>query len=191
LLFHASHHHAKVKGFNDHRHSGRLQNPDQFFRDLIREPFLNLESPGVNVDNTWNFRKADNLAVRNVGDVRFTIEWQKVVFAKREKLDITDDDEVVRWRGKEGLAHDLIDVFPVAGREKFHCCSISSRRGFEPFTFIVFADQGQDVSYVLGDGGMVRRFLHTQRINQIMAEVKAKTIRIDVGVALWYWWATR
>src|SRR2546428_359253 len=95
LLFHAPHDHAEMLRLDDNGDPARVNLFVDRFRDLGRQPLLNLKPPGVHVDQPWNFAQADHAAVRNVPDMAFAEKWKQVMLAEAEKLNVADDDHLV------------------------------------------------------------------------------------------------
>ena len=82
LLLDAAHHHAEVHGLDDHADAARLDRLLDGLRDLDGEALLDLEAARVDVDEARDLGEADDLAVRQVGDVGLAEEGQQVVLAE-------------------------------------------------------------------------------------------------------------
>ena len=62
--------------------------------DLLGEPLLHLEPPREHLDDARQLAQPDDLAVRDVGDVRLAEERQHVVLAQRVELDVAHHHHV-------------------------------------------------------------------------------------------------
>src|ERR1051326_2962135 len=88
------------------------------FRDLRRQPFLNLQAPGKHVDEPGNFAEADHPAIGYVPDVAFAEKRKEMMFAQAEKFDIPDDDHLVVGDIKQCLVNQLVDIHLVAAGQE-------------------------------------------------------------------------
>src|SRR5436305_6222801 len=101
LFFYTAHHHAEMAGFDDDAHALRLDYLLNTLGDLGGEALLDLQTAGEQLELAGNFAEADDLAIRDIGDVNFSEEWKHVMFAKAEHLDVFDDDHFVVGDGEE------------------------------------------------------------------------------------------
>ena len=69
--------------FNDNGHTIWMQSFHESVSDLYRQVFLDLQTPGENIDNAGDFGQANHLSIRNISDVSPANERQKRMFAKR------------------------------------------------------------------------------------------------------------
>src|SRR5690606_7053710 len=90
LLFHATHHHAHVLGFDDHAHTGGVGNFHNGFCNLLGQVFLDLQTASIHIHNARDLGKPDHLARGNIGHMAFPDKGQQVVFTHGVKLDIVD-----------------------------------------------------------------------------------------------------
>ena len=63
---------------------------------------LRLQAMGEDIDDAGNLGQADDLAVRQIADMRLADDRHHVVLAMRMELDVADDDEIV-------IAGDLLE----------------------------------------------------------------------------------
>src|SRR5205814_10147514 len=81
LLLHAAHHHAEMEGLDDNSTPSRMQDRANRLSNLVREAFLHLQSPRKDIDDSRKLRQSDNPSVRDIRDVRLSIERQHVLLA--------------------------------------------------------------------------------------------------------------
>src|SRR5918997_1491339 len=91
------HAHAEVLGLDHHDHALRFQLAHQGVGHLSREPFLHLRPPRVQVDEPGDLPHPGDppLGVRDVTDVRHTVERDQVVLAHGEHRDVLDQDQLL------------------------------------------------------------------------------------------------
>ena len=77
LLLDAAHHHAHVLGLDHDRHAERLQRLLDAVADLDREPLLHLQAARERVHDARDLGQPDDVAVRDIGDVRLAEERQQ------------------------------------------------------------------------------------------------------------------
>ncbi len=118
LFLDASHHHAKMAGFDDDADALGFDHLLDGFGDLGGEALLYLEAAGEEFDEARNFAEADYFAVGDVGDVHFAEEREQVVLAEAEHFDVFDDDHFVVGDGKERALEQGVGVFGVSAREE-------------------------------------------------------------------------
>src|SRR5205814_10347124 len=116
LLFHATHDHTEVLGLDDDSHTSGTNFLIDGFGNLSRQPFLNLESPGVHVRYPRDFTQADNAPFRNISHVTFTKERKQVMLAKAEQLDVAHDDHFVVGHIEQSSIQQVIFIHPVTAR---------------------------------------------------------------------------
>ena len=110
LFFYTAHHHAEVFRLEDDGYSLRIDGFGNGIGDLTRQTLLHLKPAGEYIDEAWNFAEADDLAVRDVGYMRFAEEWQQVVLAHGIELDVLDDDHLVVVDVEEGFVEYGVDI---------------------------------------------------------------------------------
>src|ERR1700716_2850755 len=98
-----------MRGVEVHRNTMRLQDPDQLVRDLHPDTLLDGEAPREQAHESGQLGDADDLLVRDVGDIRVPVEGQRVMLAQREELDRALDDladlavgtaTALRWKSR-------------------------------------------------------------------------------------------
>lgn len=118
LFFHSPHHHAKMSGFDDDADAMCIQLRAQRFRNLHRQPFLNLQASGEHIDDPRDLTEADHLLVRQVPDMDSTKKRQQMVFAHAEEIDVFDDDHLVIFDRKERTVQEMVDITLIPLRHK-------------------------------------------------------------------------
>ena len=107
LLFHTSHLHAHMLGFYDYHHALRFEGFLYAVLDLLCEALLHLKTMAVDVHHAGYLAQSCDVSVGDVCHVSLAIEWQHVVFAHREEVDVLDDDHLVVFLGKECVVRTL------------------------------------------------------------------------------------
>jgi hypothetical protein len=86
------------------------------FRDLCREPLLDLEALREAVRESRELREADDAARRELADVDAAEKGQHVVLAHALALDVANDDHLFRGGLEERVGHDLRGLERLARR---------------------------------------------------------------------------
>ena len=107
LLPDAAHLRAKVRGFQVHCDSVRLHQLCERVGDLLAQALLHGETAREQAHQTSQLRDPDDPLVRDVADVRETVERQRMMLAKRVEGDRPFDD----------LAGQAIGIAAALGRE--------------------------------------------------------------------------
>src|SRR5262245_57602686 len=113
LFLYAAHHHAQVAGFNHHAHAQRLDGVLDGFGDLHGQAFLHLQAAREDVHQPGDLAQSHYFAVGNVSHVNLAEEWQQMMLAQAEHLDVLDDDHFVVGDLKQGSLKNLVRVFVV------------------------------------------------------------------------------
>src|SRR6185312_4071478 len=148
LFFHAAHHHAKVPRFADHAHSYRLQHILKRLRDLLCQPFLQLEPPGEHVHDAGNFAQPDHFVLRQITYVDLAEKRQHVMLAHREKFDIPDDHHLVAFVRKQSAVDDLGQIHLIATGQKPQRFFHAVRRPEQALARGIFPQFGQDLTHI-------------------------------------------
>src|SRR5580704_12532821 len=144
LLLHAAHHHAQVLGLDDDADAARAERLLEGQCDLLGEPLLDLEPPGIYIDDAGHLREADDAAIRDLRHVRAAEERQHVVLAQRVELDVPHHDHaLVPGLLEQRIANDLRGVHRVAAREELERFGDALRRLDQPLAVGIFAEQLQ------------------------------------------------
>src|SRR5690606_22859460 len=146
LLLHAAHHHAQVVRLDDHPHARGPQRVPHRLRDLVRHPLLHLQPTSEDLDDPRQLREADDLAVRDVGDVDLAEEREQVVLAQRVHLDVLHEHHVVVVLVEDRVADHLLHRDPVAARQPRQALLDALRRAYQPLALRVLADPPQDLT---------------------------------------------
>src|ERR1700723_2743056 len=120
LFFDAAHHHAQMPRLDDYADALWFDHFLDGLGDLGGEALLNLETAGEDFDQARNLAKADHSAIGNVGYVNFAEEWQQVVFAETEHLDVFHDHHFVVTHGEQRAFEHGFGIFVVALGEERH-----------------------------------------------------------------------
>src|SRR5690348_8536047 len=107
-------------GFDYDAHAERAYRLLHGFGDLDRHTLLHLQATGEHVCYPCKLGEADDLTIRNVGDVRVPEKGEQVMFAHREELDVATDDHIVRVRLEDGSVNDRLQIRLVATRDEAH-----------------------------------------------------------------------
>jgi hypothetical protein len=146
-----------VTGLDDHPNPFWLQ----FGHDQVGKPFghalLDLRPTRNHVNDSGQFRQPNDTPIRDVANVRLPGKREQVVFAATRKLDVLDQDHLIRRLGEGFPEVDRrIEVEP---SENLGVHPRDPVRGFpEPFTIGVFPDGEQYLSHcstnaIVIDGG--------------------------------------
>ena len=76
-LFDAAHGHAEMKRFDHDGDPFWLERLHQAFRDLCREPLLDLETSREYFDHSRDLGKADDLPVGDISNMGLAVKWQQ------------------------------------------------------------------------------------------------------------------
>ena len=87
------------------------------FGDLLGQPLLDLEPPGIHLDDARDLRQPDDAAARDVGDGRGAEERQQVVLAQRVERDVLDDDHLAVADVEDRVVDEPLGIDVVAGGE--------------------------------------------------------------------------
>src|SRR3989338_1133233 len=109
--------HADAEVFRLHHYPypERLEFLEQGVRYLHGKPLLHLQAAGEGLHEARYFRKANDAAVRDIGDMGLPEEGQHVVLAERIESYVLDDDHLAVIGLEESAVEDLIYVGVVAG----------------------------------------------------------------------------
>jgi hypothetical protein len=134
-----------VPGLHDDTHPVRVQRVVEGLGDLLRQPLLHLKSAAEHFNNARYLAQADDLPVRDIRDMRPAEEWQHVVFAQAEKIDLLDDHHLAISFIENGAVQDFRHILAVAFREKLigFCDTVRSLQ--ESLPFRVLPQRGQDL----------------------------------------------
>jgi hypothetical protein len=137
----SAHRHAVVLGLDHHGHTAWPQRLLQFVGNLRGESFLDLQTPGIDLDQACEFAEADNTIRRQIGDVGATGKRDHVVFAMRLHSDVAHDDRTVVVGGfVKGLSQHFARLLLVASEELAISAQHAVRRLAQAFAIGVFAD---------------------------------------------------
>ncbi len=84
-----------MKGLDDDGHTQRVKRFLKALRDLMRESFLHLETPGKNIHDPRDLAQAYDLALGDVGDMAFAVKRQKMMLAKAVNIQVFHHDHFV------------------------------------------------------------------------------------------------
>ena len=83
-----------MPGFDDYHDTKGVQCLLDALLDLQCHALLNLQPVAIDVDDTGYLREPRDVSVGNIGHMNLSIERQHVMFAKREKVDVLDNDHL-------------------------------------------------------------------------------------------------
>src|SRR5690606_13149672 len=146
LLLHAAHHHAQVVRLDDDAHALGPQRVPHRLRDLVRHPLLHLEPPREDLDDARQLRQADDLAVRDVGDVDLAEERKHVVLAQRVHFDVLHEHHVVVILVEDRVADHLVHGEPVAACQPRQALLHALRRTRQALALRILAEPPQDLA---------------------------------------------
>src|SRR6266513_5982802 len=95
LFLYTAHDHAEMLRLDDDGDAARMDLFIDGFRDLRRQPFLNLQAAREHIHEALNLAQADDAAVRDVSDVGLAEKRQQMMLAQAEHLDVPDNDHFV------------------------------------------------------------------------------------------------
>ena len=126
-------------GFYDYHHALRFEGFLYAVLDLLCEALLHLKTMAVDVHHAGYLAQSCDVSVGDVCHVSLAIEWQHMVFAHREEVDVLDDDHLVVFLGKECVSQNLVRVLCVSACKHLHGFGHSHRCLDESLTLRVFA----------------------------------------------------
>ena len=115
---------------------------------------LHLQPAREDLDQSCRLAEADDAPLRDVGDVHLAEEWQDVVLAQAEHLDIFDNDHLVVIDGEEGIAKDFFRILVVALGQVAQGLPITFRRFEQTLAIRVLAQADEHLARQLFDLGL-------------------------------------
>ena len=91
--------------------AGRMQRFHQGIGNLNGQLLLDLQTTRENIHNPRDLGKADDFAIRDVGDVRPADERQQMMLAHRIELDVLDQNDLARIGIEDGAINNLIEIW--------------------------------------------------------------------------------
>ena len=144
-FFYAAQLHASVVGLDDDGDAQGMQGLLDAVADLDRQALLDLQAPGIGLDDARDLAQAGDLAVGNVGDVRLADEGQQVMLAGAEELDVLDEDHLLVFFVEHGGADDLLPVLGITLGQVLEGLGDALGRLEEAFAAFILAQQAQDL----------------------------------------------
>ena len=133
-LVHATGRHALVRRLDNYRNALRLEDFVDGIGDLRCHLFLDLQAPGVDVDNARELADAHDTVVRQVGDVCPAYDGREMVLAVQFEANIAQQhDFVVAIGFLKGAPQDVYGINLVSGEMLPVCVNYPARRVAEPF----------------------------------------------------------
>ena len=121
-------------------------------RDLLGEPFLDLEAAGVHLDHARDLGQPDDTTARDVRHRRRPEERQEVVLAQRVERDVPHDDHLAVRDVEDRAVDEPLGIDVVTGGQLcIHPVDAAGRPG-EALAVRILTDLHQD----LADGGLDR-----------------------------------
>ena len=114
-------------------------------RDLLGQPFLQLQPAGVHVDQAGELRYAEHASARDVADVAAAEERQHVMLAQAVDLDVLDDHHAVGRLREHRAVDQLLRIDPGAGSEELDRLRDPLRRLEQAFAVRILADLDQQL----------------------------------------------
>src|SRR3954452_18465527 len=142
----AAHDRAQMGRFDDDADALRGESLHQEIGDLLRQPLLDLQPPGVHLDHARDLREADDAAVRDVRDVGRPEERQEVVLAERIERHVLDDDHLGVLHVEDRAVDEPLRIDVVTGRQLDVHPVNALGRALEAVAIGVLADLGQDLA---------------------------------------------
>ena len=144
LLLHPAHLHAHVACLDNHHDAERIERLLDALLDLQGHALLHLEAVGEDVHHAGNLAQPRDVAVGDVGDVRFAVEGQHMVLAEGEEIDVLHDDHLVVVFAEFGGEQHFVGVHGIAGGEGQHRLGNAFGGLQQALARGVFAQQGED-----------------------------------------------
>ncbi len=108
--------HAAMAGLDDDGDAKRMEHGLDRVGDLRRHPFLDLQPPGVDLDQPGQLGDADHALARQVGNMRPAEDGRHVVLAMRDEADVAQQhDPVIAAALLEGPFQQPDRILVVAG----------------------------------------------------------------------------
>ena len=167
LLLNPAHLHAEVARLDDDDDTLCVEGSLQALAYLGREPFLQLQAAGKGIDKAGQLAETGHATVGHIADVDFPEEREYVMFAKRVKLDVFDNDHLSAgavFFFEDGRFDDGFGRLLVARCEREHGFGCTQGRLYEALAGGVFA-QNFEYGFVMGGQQLhalvVRKILYT------------------------------
>src|SRR5450432_1497138 len=153
LLLDATHHPAQVTGFDHHSHALGLDCALNRLGNLRGKTLLNLQTPGKDFDQPRNFTEANYFAIWDVGHVHLTEEWQHVVFAQAEHLDVFHNDHLVIVDGEESFLQHRLRILLVTFDQMLIGAVHAVGSTNQAFAFGVFPEANDHLAHQIFERG--------------------------------------
>ena len=126
-------------GLYDHHHPLRLQRVVDALHDLFRQAFLYLQPMGVDVHDTGDFAQSRDVSVRDVRHVRLAIEWQHVMLAHGEEVNVLDNDHLIVFFFKQRIGQYFVRILRIAACQYLHSFGNTHRGLLQSLSFRVLS----------------------------------------------------
>ena len=127
-------------GLNDNAYAHGINLLHDDLGDLSGQSLLHLQAPRKNIDQPGQFAQSDHLSGWDIRDMAASEEWQQMVLAQAEDLNVLHDHHfVIRDREKRSIQY-LIDILPVAAGQVSHGLRHPMRRPQQAFPAGVLAE---------------------------------------------------
>ena len=126
-------------GLYDYHHTLRLEGFLYAVLDLLCEALLHLKTMAVDVHHAGYLAQSCDVSVGDVCHVSLAVEWQHVVFAHREEVNVLDDNHLVVFLSKKCVSQNLVRVLCVSACKHLHGFCHSHWCLDESLTLRVFA----------------------------------------------------
>src|SRR5437764_367341 len=123
--------------------------------DLAGHALLHLQATRKHIDHASNLAEPQNTLLRKIGHVSLPEEWQQVMFAEAEELDVLHDDHFVVGHAERCAVQYMSQVQVVTAGQILQCFLETLRCLAQPFAIGILSDDLYDFAHVAGDGARV------------------------------------
>jgi hypothetical protein len=170
-----------VLAFDHHDHPTRFQKAIDGIGDLRRQPFLNLGSFGIEIDEAGQFAEPGDLAIsaRYVTDVSNPGERHEMMLAAAPHLDVFDQNQLIVTQVEDGGQYRL-RILPEPA-EHFRVRPRHPLRGIAQSVPIgIFTDPDQDLPYCRYNPVMIELSYLGRKVNRVNAAKLAPPVGADL-----------
>lgn len=149
-LLHAPHDHAQMARLHDDGDALGLEDLHDGVGDLLGQALLDLQAAAEHLGDAGQLGDADDLVLRDVGNVHLSGKGHEVVLAQAEDLNVLDNDHLVVALLEDGIVDNVADVLLVALGKVEHGLGVALGRVDDAGAVGVLADALENGA----DGGL-------------------------------------
>ncbi len=119
LFLHPPHHHTEVLRSYDYAYPLGVNAPLNHVRDLLRQPFLELQAARITVHEPSKLAHAEYFTARDVSYVTYAEKREHVMFAQAVDFNIPGNDHVVAFLTENRVLENALRVLMIARSKEF------------------------------------------------------------------------